>query len=422
MTQMETGSRSYLLTNPARRPTLASTGWARGLASSPTRCRRIGGAAHRGDARLYRNAAPSRDHRRPRRATAGLCRRGAVILLEDYRCATLRDHPRADLSIQTTRCCRDTSRAPTRLSATPVSRRRASQEFLSLFANAIETAREQAQVDLFFRDAGKSIDGVRPRSGRDRGFATGAPRVEREKPAHVAVTYLRASQPFLIGMASLLGVNTYLTPTPPRKSRGLTRAHRGHAFVAHLPSLDPRLEAGAPAVFAGLSHDSRSRPCARHRVNLDGGGSSHRPAIASRRSIGPSAVPAKDNERIPLSFTDPSSKILAGRQILPTRRWSSRRIDRGPLKPGKYLFSLVVTDDLGMQSAAATLPRGQNVPGVKLSGRRSCPSTEHQSQSRRLHNRRDQDYTWSVKQNADPVTVLVPGATVDTRADIQFRP
>src|SRR5439155_552180 len=67
--------------------------------------------------------------------------------------------------------------------------------------------------------------------------------VEREKPAHVAVTYMRASQPFLIGMASLVGVNTYLAPGPPRELARIDVSEiGGHAFIAHVAALDPRLE------------------------------------------------------------------------------------------------------------------------------------------------------------------------------------
>jgi len=73
----------------------------------------------------------------------------------------------------------------------------------------------------------------------------------------------------------------------------------------------------------------------------------------------------------------------------------------GPLKPGKYLFSLVVTDDLGMQSAAATLPvEVRDAPGVRLTG----PSVVAVNQNINLKADASttgaiKTYTWSVKQN-----------------------
>ena len=67
--------------------------------------------------------------------------------------------------------------------------------------------------------------------------------VDREKPAHVAVAYLRASQPFLVGMASLLGINTYLAPTPPKEIARIDQTAIGrHAFLTHLPALHPGVE------------------------------------------------------------------------------------------------------------------------------------------------------------------------------------
>jgi hypothetical protein len=99
----------------------------------------------------------------------------------------------------------------------------------------------------------------------------------------------------------------------------------------------------------------------------------------------------------------PSSKILAG----PTDTTDPALIitpdpAAGPLKPGKYLFSLVVTDDLGVQSAAATLPvEVRDVPGVKLSGPSVVPFNQN------INLKADasttgaiKTYTWSVKQNA----------------------
>jgi len=69
--------------------------------------------------------------------------------------------------------------------------------------------------------------------------------VQAEKPAHVQASVRIATQPFMIGLASLLGINTYLGPAPPQKTATLDVSTVGrYDVVTHLPSLDPRMEDG----------------------------------------------------------------------------------------------------------------------------------------------------------------------------------
>jgi phage tail-like protein len=81
--------------------------------------------------------------------------------------------------------------------------------------------------------------------------------VEAEKPAHVLASVLVASQPLMIGLASLLGVNTYLAPEPPRNTATIDVSGVGrYDVVTHMPSLDPRLE-------NGISYTAYAQPIAR---------------------------------------------------------------------------------------------------------------------------------------------------------------
>jgi len=65
---------------------------------------------------------------------------------------------------------------------------------------------------------------------------------EAEKPAHVQAFVRVASQPFMIGLASLLGVNTYLGPEPPRNPVKVDVSDVGrYDVVQEMPSLDPRM-------------------------------------------------------------------------------------------------------------------------------------------------------------------------------------
>jgi phage tail-like protein len=65
---------------------------------------------------------------------------------------------------------------------------------------------------------------------------------DAEKPAHVQAFVRVATQPFMIGMASLVGVNSYLGPEPPRNpiTVGVSDVGR-YDIVQEMPSLDPRM-------------------------------------------------------------------------------------------------------------------------------------------------------------------------------------
>ena len=68
--------------------------------------------------------------------------------------------------------------------------------------------------------------------------------VERECPAHVEPRVLRARRPLIVGLTSLLAVNSYLRPRPPRPDVREETARFGQAFLTDTASLDPRIEGG----------------------------------------------------------------------------------------------------------------------------------------------------------------------------------
>lgn len=122
------------------------------------------------------------------------------------------------------------------------------REVLALFDAAIQlNAADQAAVEEFFSSlAHRATVIVHETVG-----ATEFNLIERvaaqETPAHTVVRVRRASQDFMVGLAALLGVDTYLRPAPPLEGVAVdTSAIGGGARLLRPPSLDPRIE-GASA-------------------------------------------------------------------------------------------------------------------------------------------------------------------------------
>jgi phage tail-like protein len=179
-------------------------------------------------------------------ATNGMCRRGAVIVIEDFRLRhTFATILGADLSIKNDPLLPGYSPSSNSIVGDTLFLGDPSLqgELQALFAKdlAIAGAVQQAadfydqlahRMTVFVHDQVEVVDlNLIQRI------------VEVEKPAHVLATIRRASQPLLIGLASMLGVNTYLGPQPPRGAATLDASQIGrYDVVTHLPSLDPRLE------------------------------------------------------------------------------------------------------------------------------------------------------------------------------------
>jgi hypothetical protein len=149
-------------------------------------------------------------------------------------------------------------------------------ELLALFRADVATAAENSDVLAFLdRLANRATVLVHQSvTAQDLGLLRRV--VELEAPAHVATQVLTATWPFLVGIASLVGVDTYLgPPRQPRPAR-VSVSSLGQDFVLGPVSLDPRTagaalppRTGLPVADAGAD---RIEPFATSFV-LDGSGS-----------------------------------------------------------------------------------------------------------------------------------------------------
>ena len=125
------------------------------------------------------------------------------------------------------------------------------KEFLALFSADLQLKdeAEQSAIDELFERLAHRVtilvhQDVEP---QDLGLIRRV--VESETPAHVLSRVIAASHPFIVGIASLVGVDTYLSRRPPPNPVALGRSRIGLGDLIQGPaSLDPRLEAADPNV------------------------------------------------------------------------------------------------------------------------------------------------------------------------------
>ncbi len=121
-------------------------------------------------------------------------------------------------------------------------------ELLALFRDEVTSAAEDTAVIAFdARLAHRATVLVHQQvSPQDLGLIRRI--VELETPAHAQVRVVTASAPFLVGVASLVKVDSYLGIKPPRRPVRVERSVLGGGdFLIAPASLDPRLAGATPA-------------------------------------------------------------------------------------------------------------------------------------------------------------------------------
>lgn len=120
------------------------------------------------------------------------------------------------------------------------------KEFLALFsADLQKTAQEQAAVDAFFDSFAYRVTVLVHQEVNPQDLGLIRRIVNLETPAHVLARVERASNAFLAGMASLVGIDTYLAPKRPRQQARVNVSYLGQDYIEGTPSLDPRLGGSA---------------------------------------------------------------------------------------------------------------------------------------------------------------------------------
>lgn len=142
----------------------------------------------------------------------------------------------------------------------------ARQEFLALFrVDQLADEGERATVQAFFDRLAHRVTVLVHQDVTPQDLGLIRRIVALETPAHVEVKVLEASMSLLVGLASLVGADTYLgraedgrLPGGPRPGEGRQRLPRsvgtaGGLSLGRPASLDPRLQGGAlPAIPMGI--------------------------------------------------------------------------------------------------------------------------------------------------------------------------
>lgn len=134
------------------------------------------------------------------------------------------------------------------------------KEFLALFSADLKVSAAEASAiaALFERLAHRATVLVHQEvDQQDLGLIRQI--VERETPAHVQAQVLTATHRFLVGMSSLVGIDTYLARKGRPRAVRVDRSAIGRGDrIEHLPSLDPR-----------LGHSPSEQPIARIAAHRD---------------------------------------------------------------------------------------------------------------------------------------------------------
>ena len=184
-------------------------------------------------------------------ATNGACTRGAIIVIEDFRLrhifATILG---ADLSIKNDPLLPGYSASSNSIVGDTLflGDPRLQAELQALYATDLNIAGGAQAAQALYDSLAYRMTVFIHNQVENVNLNLVNEIVEEEKPAHVQAFVRVATQPFMIGLASLLGINTYLGPEAPLNPIRVDVSDVGrYDVVTELPSLDPRMDNGEVA-------------------------------------------------------------------------------------------------------------------------------------------------------------------------------
>jgi phage tail-like protein len=177
-------------------------------------------------------------------ATGGLCRRGEAVVVEDFRLrrtfATILGADFADEAdplLAGFAVSGNSYVGDTLFLGEPLRR-----ELLALFGAEDLATGERAEVRRFFGRLANRVTVLVHGARQPRDVALINRIVALEAPAHLAVRVVSARYPFLVGIAGLVGADTFLHAEQPSRPVRVERSAIGvEDFIQRIPSLDPRL-------------------------------------------------------------------------------------------------------------------------------------------------------------------------------------
>jgi phage tail-like protein len=121
------------------------------------------------------------------------------------------------------------------------------KEFLALFSADLTVAEtEQEAIERLFSSLAHRVTILVHREMDPHTVGLVSRIVDLETPAHVAARVMTAGFTFMIGLASLVGVDTFIGPGEERQPVRVNQSNIGERdFIFRPPSLDPRLEGGS---------------------------------------------------------------------------------------------------------------------------------------------------------------------------------
>ncbi len=173
-------------------------------------------------------------------------KKGNIVLIEDFRLRrTFATILGADLSVENDPLLMGKiPNANSFLGETLILGEESKKEFLALYARDFEkTGDEQEIIENFYaRLANRLTVLVHQHAGQEE-LSLIHRVVSIETPAHIDFRIVPASKPLLIGLYSLVGIDTYLQEEPTRNIARVGHSYLGrYDFIKKLPVLDDRVE------------------------------------------------------------------------------------------------------------------------------------------------------------------------------------